>query len=99
MPGCSPVAGSILIGVISEEHLEQCFSKSGTRCLGGPALGHEGCRAAVSTVDLHLKGKKSAAQGQSTPATEKTEAIPEQLNPGRRKLLEHVLSCMSIVVR
>lgn len=46
VPGCSPVAGSILIGVISEEHLEQCFSKSGTRCLGGPSVrtwGVQGC--------------------------------------------------------
>lgn len=64
-------------------------------------LGHVGCRAAVntlSTVNLCLKAEKSAAQSQSTPATEKTEAIQEELNPGRRKMFKRVLSCMSFMV-
>lgn len=56
------MAGSVLIGVISEEHSDQRFSKSGT----SPASGH-GARGAaantLSTVDFHLKAEKAAALG------------------------------------
>lgn len=87
--GCQVVHLSLVLF-----HLEQWFFQRagrrpwGARCWDVRRL----------TPDLHLKAEKSAAQGQSTPATEKTGAVQEQLNPGRRKRFKHVLSCTSIVV-
>lgn len=41
---------------------------------GGGGGGGTGLLETLSTVDLHLKAEKSAAQGQA-PAAEKTEAV------------------------